>query len=218
LDYAALHGAQIVDMSFAEPKDLLVERATAATAARGIVLVAAAGNAGAKSPPLYPAANPNVIAVSGTDAQDGLFVASNRGDHIALAAPAPISPAPDGKYQVTSGASFSAAFVGGIAALVLERNPTLKSSDMRTILTRTARDIGAPGRDDLFGAGEADTFAAVTAAAGASAVPVASAKDAPAADKPAPEHDNVSRTSSDSAPAMATGKSAPGDADHAGAR
>ncbi len=48
LDYAALHGAQIVNMSFAGPKDSLIERAVAATAARGIVLIAAAGNAGAK--------------------------------------------------------------------------------------------------------------------------------------------------------------------------
>ena len=92
------------------------------------MLVAAAGNAGAKSPPLYPAANPNVIAVSGTDAQDKLFAASNRGSHIALAAPGAdiFLPAPDGKYQMTSGTSFSAAFVSGIAALMLERNPALK--------------------------------------------------------------------------------------------
>ena len=87
LDYAAEHGAQIINMSFAGPKDPLIERGIAATAARGILMVAAAGNAGAKSPPLYPAANPNVIAVSGTDAQDKLFAASNRGNHIAIAAP-----------------------------------------------------------------------------------------------------------------------------------
>ena len=130
------------------------------------MLIAAAGNAGPKSPPLYPAANPNVIAVSGTDAQDKLFPASNRGIHIALAAPGTdiFLPAPDGKYQMTSGTSFSAAFVSGIAALLLERNPALKPSDVRAILTNTARDLGAPGRDDLFGQGEADAFAAVTAA------------------------------------------------------
>ena len=87
LDYAAEHGAQIINMSFAGPKDPLIERGIAATAASGILMVAAAGNAGAKSPPLYPAANPNVIAVSGTDAQEKLFAASNRGNHIAIAAP-----------------------------------------------------------------------------------------------------------------------------------
>ena len=128
LDYAAEHGAQIINMSFAGPKDPLIERGIAATAARGILMVAAAGNAGAKSPPLYPAANPNVIAVSGTDAQDKLFTASNRGNHIAIAAPGAdiFLPAPDEKYQMTSGTSFSAAYVSGIAALLLERNPALK--------------------------------------------------------------------------------------------
>jgi subtilisin family serine protease len=52
LDYAAAHGARIVNMSFAGPKDALIERGIAASAAKGIVLVAAAGNAGPKSPPL----------------------------------------------------------------------------------------------------------------------------------------------------------------------
>src|SRR5215212_6827523 len=101
LDYAAEHGAQIINMSFAGPKDPLIERGIAATAARGILMVAAAGNAGAKSQPLYPAANPNVIAVSGTDAQEKLFGASNRGNHIAISAPGAdiFLPAPDEKYQ-----------------------------------------------------------------------------------------------------------------------
>ena len=91
---------------------------------------------GAKSPPLYPAANPNVIAVSGTDAQEKLFAASNRGNHIAIAAPGAdiFLPAPDEKYQITSGTSFSAAYVSGVAALMLERNPALKPNDLRAIL------------------------------------------------------------------------------------
>ena len=50
---------------------------------------------------------------------------------------------------------------------------------VRAILANTARDLGAPGRDDLFGAGEPDAYAAVTAAVGAPAVPVAAATDAP---------------------------------------
>ena len=161
LNYAVLHGAQIVNMSFAGPKDPLIERGIGATAARGIVMVAASGNAGAKSPPLYPAANANVIAVSATDAGDKLFAASNRGGHIAIAAPGVdiFLPAPDGKYQMTSGTSFSAAYVSGRAALMLGRNPALKRGEVRAILMRTARDLGSPGRDDQFGAGQADAFA-----------------------------------------------------------
>ncbi|MCP3406828.1 S8 family serine peptidase [Bradyrhizobium sp. CCGB01] len=177
LNYAAEHGAQIVNMSFAGPKDAVIERAIAATAARGLVLIAAAGNAGAKSPPLYPAANPNVIAVSATDQQDRLFAASNRGNYVALAAPGVdiFLPAPDGKYQMTSGTSFSAAYVSGVAALLLERNYALKPEALRMTLAKTARDLGSPGRDDLFGDGQADAFAAVTAVPADGATPVAAA-------------------------------------------
>jgi len=184
LDYAAAHGAQVVNMSFAGPKDALIERGIAATAAKGILMVAAAGNAGPKSPPLYPAANTNVIAVTATDAQDRLFAASNRGSHIAISAPGVdiFLPAPGDKYQMTSGTSFSAAYVSGLAALMLERNPALKPGEVRAMLLKTARDLGAPGRDDLFGAGEADAFAAVSAVATAPAVPVAAVSDRPAAE------------------------------------
>jgi len=210
LNYAVLHGAQIINMSFAGPKDLLIERAIAATAARDVLLVAAAGNAGAKSPPLYPAANPNVIAVSGTDSQDRLFAASNRGVHIALAAPGAeiFLPAPDEKYQMTSGTSFSAAYVSGIAALLLERNPALKPNEVRAILTSTARDLGAPGKDDLFGYGEADAFAATTAATKASSVPMATAPRKPETETPAGNDVSVSRALEPPAAAMASDKSA----------
>ena len=214
LDYAAAHGAQIVNMSFAGPKDALIERGIAALAGKGIVMVAAAGNAGAKSPPLYPAANANVIAVSATDAQDKLFTASNRGGYIAVAAPGVdvFLPAPDEKYQITSGTSFSAAYVSGLAGLMLERNPALKPEELRAILMKTARDLGSPGRDDLFGAGEADAFAAVSA--------VGTAPVAAIAGRPAGEAgENVSdrpqvpstRALDEPAAAMASDKSAAGD-------
>jgi subtilisin family serine protease len=211
LDYAASHGAQIVNMSFAGPKDALIERGIAAAVSKGIVMVAAAGNAGPKSPPLYPAANTNVIAVSATDAKDKLFAASNRGSHIALAAPGVdiFLPAPDEKYQMTSGTSFSAAYISGLVALMLERNPALRPDEVRAILMKTARDLGSPGRDDLFGAGEADAYAAVSAVASA---PTAAVSDRPAA-KNAPNRDDVSvtRALSETAPAMASDRSAAGD-------
>ena len=183
LDYAVGHGARIINMSFAGPRDPLIERGIAAVAARNIVMVAAAGNAGAKSPPLYPAANPSVIAVSATDAQDHLFSASNRGSYITVAAPGVdvFLPAPDDKYQVTSGTSFSAAYVSGLAALMLERNPALQPEELRAMLMRTARDLGSPGRDDLFGAGEADAYGAVQAAI---ATPVAITSAPPSGDLP----------------------------------
>jgi subtilisin family serine protease len=204
MDYAAAHGAQIVNMSFAGPKDALVERGIAAAAAKGIVMVAAAGNAGPKSPPLYPAANSNVIAVSATDAQDRLFTASNRGSYIAVAAPGVdiFLPAPDQKYQMTSGTSFSAAYVSGLAALMLERNPSLKPAELRAILVKTARDIGAAGRDDLFGAGEADAYAAVSATLPVE--PAAAVSGTPAAENAS------TRALSEPAAALASDKPAAG--------
>jgi subtilisin family serine protease len=221
LDYAAAHGAQIVNMSFAGPKDALVERGIAALAGKGIVMVAAAGNAGAKSPPLYPAANANVIAISATDAQDRLFTASNRGGYIAVAAPGVdlFLPAPDEKYQITSGTSFSAAYVSGLAGLMLERDPALKPEQLRAILMKTARDLGSPGRDDLFGAGEADAFAAVSALG---AAPVAAMTAAPAgkAGENVSDRQQVPATRALDEPtaAMASDKSAAGEANRPAAQ
>ena len=176
LDYALSKNAQVINMSFAGPHDPAMERGLAAAAAKGIVLVAAAGNAGAKSPPLYPAADRNVIAVSATDQSDKLFAQSNRGSYVAIAAPGVdiLSPAPDGKYQMSSGTSLSAAFVSGVAALMIARNPNITPVDVRSTLTATARDLGPKGRDDQFGAGEADALGAVSAV---SAAPMAAASD-----------------------------------------
>ena len=214
MDYAAAHGAQIVNMSFAGPKDALIERGIAALAGKGIVMVAAAGNAGAKSPPLYPAANANVIAISATDAQDKLFTASNRGGYIAVAAPGVdvFLPAPEEKYQITSGTSFSAAYVSGLAGLMLERNPALKPEELRAILMKTARDLGSPGRDDLFGAGEADAFAAVSAV-GAAPVAAISGPPAGATGENVSDRQQVPATRALDGPAaaMASDKPAAGD-------
>jgi len=221
LDYAVAHGAQIVNMSFAGPKDELIDRGITASAARGIVMVAAAGNAGAKSPPLYPAANANVIAVSATDAQDKIFAASNRGSYIAVAAPGVdiFLPAPDQKYQMTSGTSFSAAYVSGVAALMLERNPVLRRDELRATLMRTARDLGSRGRDDLFGAGEADAYAAVQATVNPSAPPVAAVPEPPKRENVSDQKDMpVTRDLSPPAAAMASEKSAVIDPRHPAAQ
>lgn len=176
LDYALAKNARIINMSFAGPHDPAMERGLAAAAAKGIVLVAAAGNAGVKSPPLYPAADRNVIAVTATDQSDRLFAQSNRGSYVAISAPGVdiLSPAPDGKYQMSSGTSLSAAYVSGVAALIIARNPEISSTDVRTTLISTARDLGPKGRDDQFGAGQADAFGAVSAVTPA---PVAAASD-----------------------------------------
>jgi hypothetical protein len=104
---------------------------------------AAAGNAGPKSPPLYPGADPNVIAVTATDADDKLFNGANRDKYISVAAPGVdiLVPAPEGEYQITTGTSVAAAEVSGIVALLLERNPKLTPADIRRILTASAKRL-----------------------------------------------------------------------------
>jgi len=221
LDYAAAHGARVVNMSFAGARDPLIERSIAAVDAKGIVMVAAAGNAGAKSPPLYPAANPDVIAVGATDAQDKLFSASNRGGYIALVAPGVdiFLPAPDGKYQMTSGTSFSAAYVSGLAALMLERNPALKPQELRAALMKTARDLGSPGRDDLFGAGEADAYAAVQAAIAAAVSSLAASESGKAGEiAPEGEENPAVHAPNPPIPTMASDKPGAGEAVQPAAR
>jgi subtilisin family serine protease len=165
LDWAAAHGARVINMSFAGPSDPVIHRSLAAAHKKGIVLVAAAGNAGPKSPPLYPAADPNVIAVTATDAEDKLFPQSNRGRYIAVAAPGVqiLVAIPDGGYEVASGTSYSAAEVSGIVALMLERNRDLTPDKARDILLTTAKDLGPKGRDILFGTGLADAYGALMA-------------------------------------------------------
>jgi hypothetical protein len=165
MNWAVEKNANIINMSFAGPKDPALSRSLAAARQKGIVLIAAVGNAGPKSPPLYPAADANVIAVTATDSDDQLFKASNRGNHIAVAAPGVdiLLPSPGGGYQVSSGTSFAAAHVSGIAALILERNRDLKHDAVRKILTSSAKDLGPKGRDIYFGAGLADAYQALTA-------------------------------------------------------
>jgi hypothetical protein len=166
LDWAAEKGARVVNMSFAGPKDPRLLDALDKAYKKGMVLIAAAGNAGPKSPPMYPGADKNVIAVTATDANDAVFTGANRGDYIAVAAPGVdiLAPAPDGTYQFTTGTSVATAEVSGVVALLLERNPALTPADVRRILMSTAKDLGPKGKDRDFGAGLVDALKAVNAA------------------------------------------------------
>jgi subtilisin family serine protease len=166
LEYAGTSGADVINMSFAGPSDPEMQLKIATLRKKGAVLVAAAGNAGPQSRPLYPAAYPDVIAVTATDADDKLFDKANRGTHIAVAAPGVsiLAAAPGESYQMQSGTSFAAAQVSGVAALLRERNRQLDPAAIRRILTSTARDLGPAGHDDQFGSGLVDAFSAVSSA------------------------------------------------------
>jgi subtilisin family serine protease len=127
--------------------------------ARGIVLIAAVGNAGPKSPPLYPASDAAVIGVTATDAADRLMPQANRGPQVSVAAPGVeiMAAAPNGAYQVTSGTSIAAAHASGVAALLLTVKPKLSPAQVRGNLTRSAHRI--PGKRNDVGAGVIDALA-----------------------------------------------------------
>jgi subtilisin family serine protease len=163
LDWAMSRGARVINMSFAGPADPLLQRATASARQKGAIMIAAAGNAGPKSQPLYPAADPSVIAVTATDAEDHLFSMANRGDYVAAAAPGVdiLIAAPGDSYQISSGTSYAAAYASGVAALILERRPTLQPDAIKRILVTTAHSLGPKEHDDRFGAGLIDAYRAV---------------------------------------------------------
>jgi subtilisin family serine protease len=164
LQWATDNNARIINMSFAGPADPTMRRLVAAAYDKGIVLIAAAGNAGPQAEPLYPAADPNVIAVTATDSDDHVFKMANRGRYIAVAAPGVdiLALTPGGTYQLTTGTSIAAAHVSGIAALLLERKPSLKPGDIRAVLIATAKPPGPPVPDSPFGAGLVNAYRAVT--------------------------------------------------------
>jgi hypothetical protein len=173
LDWAAGQGARVFNLSFAGPQDRLLSRSLAGAKAKGIVTVAAAGNGGAKAAPLYPGADPSVIAVTATDADDKPFAEANRGDYVAVAAPGVdvLAAEPAGRYAFSSGTSIAAAHVSGLVALVLEKRPDLDPDGVRKLLSESAVDLGAKGKDPVFGAGRIDAQAAL-----ARALPVSAAR------------------------------------------
>jgi len=161
IDWAATKHARIINMSFAGPADPALHAMLAQAHGHGIVLIAAVGNAGPSSPPLYPAADASVIGVTATDANDQLLPQANRGPQVAVAAPGVdiLEPAPDGGYQITSGTSVAAAHASGVAAILLARNPNLSPDEVRAVLTRTAHVV--PGKSNDTGAGVIDALDAV---------------------------------------------------------
>jgi hypothetical protein len=163
IEWAISKGARIINMSFAGPYDPMIQLAMRNAAAKGVILIAASGNMGAKSPPLYPAADPHVIAVTATDESDTLFIQAVRGPHLAVAAPGVdvMVPAPDDTYQLTTGTSVAAAHVSGVAALLVERHPSIDARTVLEVLTSTARNLNAKGRDDQYGWGLIDPAAAL---------------------------------------------------------
>jgi hypothetical protein len=163
LNWAYEHHARIVNMSFAGAFDPLLALAISQAHQKDMILIAAAGNEGPSAKPAYPAADPNVIAVTATDREDKIFSASNRGSYIALAAPGTdiIAAAPSNSYQFSSGTSIAAAHISGVVALLLSEKPDLGADTIRRVLKDTAHNLESTDQVGEAGAGLGDASRAV---------------------------------------------------------
>ncbi len=123
-------GAQVINLSLggASPSSVL-ESAVAYALARGVTVVAAAGNNGANGA-LYPAKYSGVIAVGSMDQTLQPSSFSNYGTDIGLWAPGSgiLSLRNGGGYGPMSGTSFAAPEVSGIAALDIALGVSLRAN------------------------------------------------------------------------------------------
>jgi subtilase family serine protease len=127
----------------------------------GVLLVAAAGNAGTNMKS-YPAGYDEVISVAATDEYDDKAQFSNWGDWIELAAPGVnIYSTVPGGYSSMSGTSMACPHVAGVAALAWSQYPNSTRDWVRMWLRYCADDLGAEGFDVLYGYGRVNARKAV---------------------------------------------------------
>lgn len=189
LRFAADHGADVANVSIAGPKrsGVLADAIDYATA-KGVTIVAAAGNDGSPSVS-WPAAYPKVIAVGAVGRDGKRAPYSNYGEALDLVAPSGAGSdvetgygPPDGVlaqtlkggpgifcFCFTASTSAAAAQVSGVAALLVGSGRATTPTAVRKALLAGARDLGPPGRDLEHGTGLVQAADALTAARPAAA-------------------------------------------------
>jgi hypothetical protein len=152
LDWLAQSKTPVVNVSLVGPHNLLLAAAVKAAMANGMLLVAPVGNDGPAAPPLYPAAYPGVIAVTGVDVRRRVLPEAGHAGHVDFAAPgAEVSAAATGGGFVSvRGTSFAAPIVAGLLAASGARAGPAQAVQA---LAREAIDLGAPGPDAVYGQG-----------------------------------------------------------------
>lgn len=152
LDLCIRQKVDILNLSFAGGQDSLVDKMIRKAISGGIVVVASAGNNGPGASPAYPAAIPEVIAVTAVDQAENIFGQANRGSYIDLAAPGVdiLTTSPRGSFNLASGTSLATAHVSGVIALLMSVN---RQGFRPSVLEKTAVDLGRSGRDTDFGYG-----------------------------------------------------------------
>jgi subtilisin len=164
LQWAVDNDIEVTSNSYGSSRDpgSLVQAAFDNAASAGIVNVCAAGNSGRRNGTgdtvEYPAKYASCIAVAATDSGDSRAYFSSTGPEVELAAPGVyIYSTYLGGYATLSGTSMACPHVAGTAALVIAAG----IGDVRTQLQQTADDLGAAGRDPLYGYGLVNAAAAV---------------------------------------------------------
>jgi hypothetical protein len=145
----------VINVSLVGPPNLLLERAVDLATKRGHLIVAAVGNDGPAAPPLYPAAYPPVVAVTGVDRSEKVLLEAERGPYVDFAAPGADMQAaslPDGRNPVR-GTSFAAPVVARLLAARLDHpDPALAEQAVRELVA-SAVDLGSRGYDPVYGNG-----------------------------------------------------------------
>ena len=157
--YAVDQGAKVIGMSFSMRQGSAeLQRAIAYANSMGVILVASAGNEG-QPIVVYPAGYKQVLGIGSTNNQDGRSTFSNYGSVVSLAAPgeAIVTTYPQNRYAAGWGTSFSAPFVAGGAALLVQLNGQITPSAAKQALSQAVavgQGLGA-GRLDLVRAVQA---------------------------------------------------------------
>lgn len=141
LDWAASFRAPVINVSLTGPPNAALGAVVRRIVGRGVVIVAAAGNNGPRAAAPYPAALPDVVGVTAVDDRMRIWRRATQGPHVDFAAPGVKVTVAGGEW---TGTSLAAPVVAG---LLLRAGATTED------LVRAARDLGAPGRDPVFGHG-----------------------------------------------------------------
>ncbi len=167
IDAATDAGADIINLSlnWTDPNEDIsrVLSAMRRAANAGVVLIVAAGN-GARDHCEEPVLEQRALCVGALDDSLQLASFSSHGHGLGLVAPGSnvLSTWPGARYARASGTSQAAAHASGVAALLVGLG--MRGDQVIQRLTRTARDIGAPGYDPSTGFGMLDAARAVDGA------------------------------------------------------
>jgi type VII secretion-associated serine protease mycosin len=169
--YAVRHGAKVINMSLgSEQATAYLRGAVAYAVAKGVVIVASAGNGGTSSgfaPYVYPASFTGVIAVAAVNGSGQRASFSEQNAAVVLSAPGVnvIGAGPGGEYLDAKGTSPAAALVSGVAALIRSRYPRLGPALVEQALITSATRRPSDGYDTGTGFGVVDAVTALQAAA-----------------------------------------------------